>query len=54
MPLVITPAQLAAIAGRSTKLMPALADWMNRLCPQQWPCSALVPAHCYLAPLWSH
>jgi len=34
MPLVITAAHLAAIAGRSTKHMPALADWMNRLCPQ--------------------
>lgn len=34
MPLVITAAHLAAIAGRSTKLMPALADWMNRMCPE--------------------
>lgn len=32
MPLTITPEHLAAIAGRSTPLMPALAEWMNRLC----------------------
>ncbi len=32
MPLTITPEHLAAIAGRATPLMPALADWMNRLC----------------------
>ena len=33
MPFTITPAHLAAIAGRTTALMPALADWMNTLCP---------------------
>ena len=32
MPLTITPEHLAAIAGRPTPLMPALAEWMNRLC----------------------
>lgn len=33
MPFIVTPEHLAAIAGRTTALMPALADWMNRLCP---------------------
>lgn len=33
MPLTITAEHLAAIAGRPTPLMPALADWLNRLCP---------------------
>jgi putative chitinase len=30
---VIKPEHLAAIAGASTPLMPALADWMNQTCP---------------------
>ena len=34
MSLMITAEHLAAIAGRSTALMPALAEWLNRLCPQ--------------------
>ena len=33
MPFTITPAHLAAIAGRTTALMPELAHWMNKLCP---------------------
>ena len=33
MSFTITPAHLAAIAGRTTTLMPELADWMNKLCP---------------------
>lgn len=33
MPYIVTAAHLAAIAGRSTPLMPGLAEWMNRLCP---------------------
>jgi len=33
-PLVITADHLAAIAGRPTPLMPALADSINRICPQ--------------------
>jgi len=33
MSFTITPAHLAAIAGRTTALMPELADWMNKLCP---------------------
>lgn len=33
MALTITPELLATIAGRPTALMPALAEWMNRLCP---------------------
>lgn len=33
MAYVITPDQLGAIAGASTPLMPALADWINQLCP---------------------
>lgn len=33
MSFTITPAHLAAIAGRTTPLMPELADWMNRICP---------------------
>ena len=33
MSFTITPAHLATIAGRTTALMPALADWMNTLCP---------------------
>ncbi|MBX3465123.1 MAG: hypothetical protein KF830_18285, partial [Planctomycetes bacterium] len=33
MALTITAEHLAAIAGRATPLMPALAEWMNRLCP---------------------
>ena len=33
MSFTVTPEHLAAIAGRTTALMPALADWMNTLCP---------------------
>ena len=33
MSFTVTPEHLAAIAGRTTALMPALADWMNSLCP---------------------
>lgn len=33
MSLTITVEHLAAIAGRTTPLMPALAEWLNRLCP---------------------
>ena len=33
MSFTATPEHLAAIAGRTTALMPALADWMNTLCP---------------------
>ena len=33
MAFLITPAHLAAIAGRSTSLMSSLAEWMNRICP---------------------
>lgn len=33
MAYVIKPEHLAAIAGASTPLMPALADWMNQTCP---------------------
>ena len=33
MSFTITPAHLAAIAGRTTALMPELANWMNELCP---------------------
>jgi putative chitinase len=29
----VTPEQLATLAGRSTPLMPALADWLNALLP---------------------
>ena len=34
MAYLITPQQLAAIAGRETPLMASLALWMNRLCPE--------------------
>lgn len=34
MTLAITAEHLAQIAGRKTALMPALAEWMNQLCPQ--------------------
>ncbi len=34
MALSITAEQLARIAGRATPLMPHLAEWMNRLCPE--------------------
>ncbi|MCV2363274.1 hypothetical protein LNV23_07385 [Paucibacter sp. DJ1R-11] len=34
MTLAITAEHLALIAGRKTALMPALAEWMNTLCPQ--------------------
>ena len=33
MSFTIAPAHLAAIAGRTTALMPELANWMNELCP---------------------
>ena len=33
MAYTISSDQLAAIAGRSTQLMPALAQWMNETCP---------------------
>lgn len=33
MTFLIEAAQLTAIAGITTPLMPALADWMNRTCP---------------------
>lgn len=33
MAYVITADHLAAIAGAKTRLMPELAEWMNRLCP---------------------
>jgi putative chitinase len=33
MPYMITAQHLAAIAGKSTSLMPALADWINKICP---------------------
>ena len=33
MSFTVTPEHLAASAGRTTALMPALADWMNTLCP---------------------
>lgn len=34
MAFIVTADHLAAIAGRRTALMPALAEWLNRLCPQ--------------------
>lgn len=34
MSITISADHLAAIAGRSTALMPALAEWINRLCPE--------------------
>lgn len=34
MSLSITAEHLAKIAGRATPLMPSLAEWMNRLCPE--------------------
>ncbi len=34
MTYTIKPEHLAAIAGARTALMPALAEWMNRICPQ--------------------
>lgn len=33
MPYVITPEQLAAIAGKATPLMEPLAEWINKTCP---------------------
>jgi putative chitinase len=33
MTYLINPEQLQAIAGVSTKLMPSLAEWMNKICP---------------------
>lgn len=33
MSFIVTAEHLAAIAGRRTPLMPALAEWMNRICP---------------------
>ncbi len=34
MSLSITAEHLAKIAGRATPLMPSLAEWLNRLCPE--------------------
>lgn len=34
MPYNITPEHLQAIAGISTKLMPSLAEWINKICPE--------------------
>ena len=33
MPYLITPEHLVAIAGRATRLMPGLAEWLNATCP---------------------
>lgn len=33
MTYIIKPEQLVAIAGKSTALMPSLAEWMNKICP---------------------
>ena len=33
MSLTITVEHLADIAGRTTPLLPALVEWLNRLCP---------------------
>ena len=33
MPFIITAEHLTAIAGKSTPLMPSLAEWMNKSCP---------------------
>lgn len=33
MPYQITPEHLAAIAGKPTRLMPGLAEWLNATCP---------------------
>jgi putative chitinase len=33
MPYMITEHHLATIAGKPTSLMPALADWINKICP---------------------
>jgi hypothetical protein len=33
MPFTIKSEHLAAIAGTTTKLMPALAEWINKTCP---------------------
>lgn len=33
MPYLITPEHLAAIAGKPTRLMPGLAEWLNATCP---------------------
>jgi len=33
MAYIIKPEQLAAIAGRSTPLIPGLIEWINKLCP---------------------
>lgn len=34
MPYTISVSHLSAIAGRTTKLMPALVEWINSTCPQ--------------------
>ncbi len=34
MAIVITTEYLAAIAGKQTKLMPSLMEWINNFCPQ--------------------
>lgn len=33
MAYIIKPEQLVAIAGKSTVLIPGLAEWMNKICP---------------------
>ncbi|HNF72089.1 MAG TPA: hypothetical protein PLP34_06745 [Chitinophagaceae bacterium] len=33
MAFIITAEHLKKIAGRSTPLMPALAEWINKICP---------------------
>lgn len=33
MAYIIKPEQLVAIAGKSTDLIPGLAEWMNKICP---------------------
>jgi len=33
MAYIIKPEQLVEIAGKSTVLMPSLAEWMNKICP---------------------
>jgi putative chitinase len=33
MAYIVTPDHLSAIAGKSTPLMPPLAEWINKICP---------------------
>jgi hypothetical protein len=44
MPYLITPEQLATIAGKATPLMPGLVEWINTACP-----SNKVNTPCYSA-----